>query len=79
MKVLPTWLADMFYTEKIDTFNYKNYVENDLAYVVSQPGGSVWVDDTTNVNRIFDSRLTYNKGAFLVRYAEMDAWRQPFL
>jgi aminopeptidase N len=62
-----TWLADMFYTEKIDTFNYKNYVANDLAYVVSQPGGSVWVDDTTNVNRIFDSRLTYNKGAFLVR------------
>ena len=62
-----TWLADMFYTEKIDTVNYKNYVAGDLAYVVSQPGGSVWVDDTTNVNRIFDSRLTYNKGAFLLR------------
>ncbi|HEY9177037.1 MAG TPA: M1 family aminopeptidase [Flavipsychrobacter sp.] len=31
--------------------------------VMSQPGGSVWVNDTTNVNRIFDGRLTYNKGA----------------
>ncbi|HEX5153652.1 MAG TPA: M1 family metallopeptidase [Parafilimonas sp.] len=62
-----TWLADIFYTEKIDTVNHKNYVASDLAYVVSQPGGSVWVNDTTNVNRIFDSRLTYNKGAFLVR------------
>lgn len=31
--------------------------------VMSQSGGSVWVNDTTNVNRIFDGRLTYNKGA----------------
>lgn len=31
--------------------------------VMSQAGGSVWVNDTTNVNRIFDGRLTYYKGA----------------
>lgn len=31
--------------------------------VMTQAGGSVWVNDTTNVNRIFDGRLTYNKGA----------------
>jgi aminopeptidase N len=62
-----TWLADMFYNEKTDTVNYKLYVQSDLAYIVSQPGGSVWVNDTTNSNRIFDSRLTYDKGAFLLR------------
>jgi aminopeptidase N len=61
------WLADLFYTEKIDTAYYKPYVQDDLANIVSQPGGSVWVDDTANVNRIFDSRLTYDKGAFLIR------------
>jgi len=38
-----------------------------LLYVVSQPGGTVCVNDTTNSNRIFDNRLTYDKGAFLVR------------
>ncbi len=32
----------------------------------SQPGGSVYVDDTTSVNRIFDGRLSYNKGAYLL-------------
>ncbi|HEY3384989.1 MAG TPA: M1 family aminopeptidase, partial [Saprospiraceae bacterium] len=32
----------------------------------SQPGGSVFVDDTTSVNRIFSGRLTYNKGAYLL-------------
>lgn len=31
--------------------------------VMSAPGGSVWVSDTTDVNRIFDGRLTYYKGA----------------
>jgi aminopeptidase N len=32
----------------------------------SQPGGSVFVDDTTSVNRIFSGRLTYNKGSYLL-------------
>lgn len=31
--------------------------------VMAQPGGSVYVYDTTNVARTFDSRLTYDKGA----------------
>jgi aminopeptidase N len=34
--------------------------------VTSQPGGSVRVDDTTSVSRIFDGRLSYAKGAFLL-------------
>lgn len=33
---------------------------------LSDIGGSVYVDDTTNPNRIFDGRLTYNKGGALV-------------
>ena len=33
---------------------------------MSQPGGSVFVDDTTSVNRIFSGRLSYNKGAYLL-------------
>ncbi|MEP6467973.1 MAG: M1 family aminopeptidase [Parafilimonas sp.] len=61
------WLADMFYTEKVDSANYKSNVQADLFYVVSQKGGTVLVDDTTNSNRIFDTRLTYDKGAFLIR------------
>jgi hypothetical protein len=34
--------------------------------ITSSPGGSVWVNDTTNLNRIFDGRLSYNKGAYLL-------------
>ncbi|MEO7444056.1 MAG: M1 family aminopeptidase [Ferruginibacter sp.] len=42
--------------------NRRNLVNN----ITSQPGGSVRVDDTTNVNRIFSGRLSYNKGAYLL-------------
>ena len=34
--------------------------------ITSQPDGSVWVNDTTSVSRIFNGRLSYNKGAYLL-------------
>lgn len=34
--------------------------------VMSQPGGVIYVDDTTNEGRIFDSRISYDKGACVV-------------
>ncbi len=40
--------------------------KQEIDKITSLPGGSVHVDDTTNVNRIFDSRLTYTKGSHLL-------------
>ena len=34
--------------------------------VKTQPGGSVWVLDSLNENRIFSGRLTYDKGAAII-------------
>lgn len=34
--------------------------------VMSQPGGSVYNPDTTSINRIFSSRLSYDKGCAIV-------------
>lgn len=42
---------------------WKNSTSNSAT---SRPGGSVWVDDTTSVPRIFDGVLSYNKGAYLL-------------
>ncbi len=61
------YLADILYTEKSGSSYYKAFIDYDLNGIVAQPGGSVYVDDTTSVNRIFDERLTYQKGAFLLR------------
>jgi aminopeptidase N len=38
----------------------------EITDITSLPGGSVWVDDTTDVNRIFSGRLTYTKGSHLL-------------
>lgn len=34
--------------------------------ITQVPNGSVWVDDTTSVSRVFSSRLTYRKGSMLL-------------
>lgn len=40
--------------------------KQEINKITSLPGGSVFVEDTTNVNRVFDSRLTYTKGSHLL-------------
>lgn len=34
--------------------------------ILERPGGAVYVEDTTNVSRIFNGRLSYDKGAFVL-------------
>ncbi len=53
---------------QISPGNVKDYVAGWHKSVTSQPGGSVYVPtkDTYNENRIFDDRLTYNKGASII-------------
>lgn len=46
--------------------------------IISQPGGSVWVDDTTNINRIFSGRLSYNKGSFLAEMLSVKLGKTVF-
>ncbi len=44
----------------------------------SEPSGSVWVDDTTSVGRIFSSRLSYAKGAMLLHMLRWKAGDDAF-
>ena len=60
---LTNYSIEKFYPES----NLLASVGAQLKSVVSQPGGSVYVDDTTNASRIFNNRLTYNKGGWLLR------------
>ena len=67
------WLNEGFATFLASFYSERKYPASAVAsrkavvtYITSAPGGSVWVDDTTNVNRIFDNRLSYNKGSQLL-------------
>ena len=44
---------------------------------MSLPDGSVKVNDTTSTGRIFDGRLSYDKGAYLLRMLRWTFGRQP--
>ena len=60
-----TYCAGLRY-ENIDKFYWPIWKHNNISNVCRMPAGSVYCDDTTNVNRIFDSRLSYSKGALLL-------------
>ena len=55
-----------FYFEQVDPTNQINRLKSLNNAITNFPDGSVWVDDTTSVARIFSSRLSYNKGAYLL-------------
>ena len=60
-----THLASIYYENKYPA-NIISSRKNEINNITAQLGGSVIVDDTTSVNRIFDSRLSYSKGSHLL-------------
>ncbi|MFC4263203.1 M1 family aminopeptidase [Ferruginibacter yonginensis] len=67
------WLNEGFATYLAAFYMEKQYPSQTLANrkniidaITSQPGGSVKVNDTTNLFRIFDGRLSYSKGSCLL-------------
>lgn len=47
-------------------WNWQSWKQGNRDYIVSAPDGSVLCPDTTDVNRIFDGRLSYAKGAYVL-------------
>jgi aminopeptidase N len=67
------WLNEGFATHLASYYMENKYPATiintrraEINSITSQPGGSVWVDDTTSVSRIFSGRLSYTKGSHLV-------------
>ena len=60
-----THLASMYMENKYPA-NILSTRQSEINNITSQLGGSVEVSDTTDVNRIFDSRLSYTKGSHLL-------------
>jgi len=67
------WLNEGFATHLTSFYMERKYPantianrKNEISDITASPGGSVWVDDTTSVGRIFSWRLSYLKGSHLV-------------
>lgn len=63
-----TYLDGMTHEHNLndDGVSFNDWKQSKISHVTSQSNGSVWVNDTTDVWRIFDSRLSYSKGAMVL-------------
>jgi aminopeptidase N len=57
---------------------WTNWKETFLNRAISQPNGSVFVDDTTSVSRIFDPTLSYAKGGYVLHMLRNQIGDKPF-
>ena len=53
-------------TENREPNNWKSWKKQRVDRITAQPGGTVYVDDTASVWRVFDGRLTYDKGSYIL-------------
>ena len=60
-----TYMSGLAY-ERIRPIYFRPFLNGIRSSVISQPDGSVYVTDTANVGRIFNSRLSYRKGAYIL-------------
>jgi aminopeptidase N len=58
--------SEYVYREQIPNGNARGWMDATHTNIMSSAGGSVYVPDTTDVNRIFSGRLTYDKGAAIL-------------
>ena len=61
-----TYSSGLIYERMSPDLYWPKWKYQNMSYVTMEPGGSVYCDDTTNVDRIFDSRLSYSKGALVL-------------
>lgn len=61
-----TYLSGLVYENLQDGYWWPRWKKLNVDGIVSQPGGSVYVRDTTNIGTIFSGRLSYAKGAYLL-------------
>lgn len=60
-----TYLTGLYY-ERFNPASWLKWKKDQIGYICTNKGGSVYVYDTTSVNRIFDGRLSYSKAAMVL-------------
>lgn len=61
-----TYCSGLCYEFGLGTLPWMDFKRFRRDFAISVPDGSVWCNDTTSVNRIFDGRLSYTKGAMVL-------------
>ncbi len=73
-----TFLTGLTYEHLSDAATFLRWKNEKINNVISSPNGSVYVDDTTSVGRIFSGRLSYDKGAMVLHMLRWEMGDEPF-
>jgi aminopeptidase N len=61
-----TFITGLAYQNLLSSYWWYQWRKSLVDRITSLPDGAVYVADTTNVNRIFDGRLSYSKGGYIL-------------
>ena len=61
-----TYMSGLAYENLLGGKWWPQFKKVNLDNITQLPGGSVYVKDTSNINLLFNGRLSYSKGAFLL-------------
>lgn len=61
-----TYCVGLSFEHMYEGYYWPIWKNNTLSTIISQPDGSVYVYDTSLVSRVYNARLTYHKGAYVV-------------
>ncbi len=61
-----TYLEGLCYENGLGNQKFHEWLSSNNRDITGKPGGSLYVDDTTSVRRVFNGRLSYNKGAMVI-------------
>ncbi len=74
-----TYISGLAYESLFPEKDYWNIWKTQKRdHIISEPNGSIYVHDTTDKDRIFDARLSYNKGAMLLHMLRMVIGEEAF-
>jgi len=61
-----TYCESLTHEHGLSGTNWTSWKKDEISYITQQPGGSLYVADTTSVNNIFNGRLSYAKGGMVL-------------
>jgi aminopeptidase N len=73
-----TYMESLAYEHFEGNESYMKDVLSNFSYALQSPNGSVYVDDTTSINRIFSGQLSYSKGASILHMLRMQLGDEIF-
>lgn len=73
-----TYAVGLCYENDLEGIYWEPFKRLSINRIIKEPGGSVYCYDTTNIERLFDARLSYSKGAMVLHMLRWEMGDENF-